>query len=86
MAYGRNGRVISDRKLDHPLDKKLRERIEKIRMTASIDKHNKKSEEKTSKKNKNVNQNFYFSFRVLPVVVLLAFLVLVIKIQYIQNG
>ena len=85
MAYGRNGRVISDRKLDHPLDKKLRERIEKIRMTASIDKHNKKSEEKTSKKNKNVNQNFYFSFRVLPVVVLLAFLVLVIKIPNIYR-
>lgn len=85
MAYGRNGRVISDRKLDHPLDKKLRERIEKIRMTASIDKHNKKSEEKTSKKNKKVNQNFYFSFRVLPVVVLLAFLVLVIKIPNIYR-
>ena len=85
MAYGRNGRVISDRKLDHPLEKKLRERIEKIRMTASIDKYNKKSEEKTSKKNKKVNQNFYFSFRVLPVVVLLAFLVLVIKIPNIYT-
>ena len=85
MAYGRNGRVISDRKLDDPLDKKLRERIEKIRMTAPIDKYIKKSEAKTSKKNKKVNQNFYFSFRVLPVVVLLAFLVLVIKIPNIYR-
>ena len=85
MAYGRNGRVISDRKLDHPLDKKLRERIENIRMTGPIDKYSKKSEEKTSKKNKKVNQNFHFNFRVLPVVVLLAFLVLVIKIPNIYR-
>ncbi len=85
MAYGRNGRVISDRKLDHPLDKKLRERIEKIRMTAPTDKYTKKSEEKTSKKSKKVNQNFHFSFRALPVVVLLAFLLLVIKIPNIYR-
>lgn len=80
MAYGRNGRVISDRKLDHPIDKKLRERIENIRMTAPIDKYSSEGEEKTSKKNKKVNQNFHFNFRVLPAVVLVAFLVLVIKI------
>jgi len=85
MAYGRNGRVISDRKLDHPLDKKLRERIENIRMTGPIDKYSKKSEEKTSKKNKKVNQNFHFNFRLLPVVVLVVFLVLIIKIPNIYR-
>ena len=85
MAYGRNGRVLSDRQLDHPLDNKLRERIEKIRMTALIDKHIKKGEEKTSKKNEKVNQNFHFNFRVLPIVVLVAFLVLVMKIPNIYR-
>ena len=85
MAYGRNGRVISDRKLDHPLDKKLRERIENIRMTGPIDKYSKKSAEKTSKKNKKVNQNFHFNFRLLPVVVLVVFLVLIIKIPNIYR-
>jgi flagellar motility protein MotE (MotC chaperone) len=85
MAYGRNGRVISDRKLDHPLDEKLRERIENIRMTGPIDKYSKKSEEKTSKKNKKVNQNFHFNFRLLPVVVLVVFLVLIIKIPNIYR-
>ena len=85
MAYGRNGRVISNRKLDHPLDKKLRERIEKIRMTVPVDKYSKKSEEKTSTKNKKVNQNFHLNFRVLPALVLLAFLVLVIKIPNIYT-
>ena len=85
MAYGRNGRVLSDRQLDHPLDNKLRERIEKIRMTAPIDKHIKKGEEKTSKKNEKVNQNFHFNFRVLPIVVLVAFLVLVMKIPNIYR-
>ena len=85
MAYGRNGRVISDRKLDHPIDKKLRERIENIRMTAPIDKYSSEGEEKTSKKNKKVNQNFHFNFRVLPAVVLVAFLVLVIKIPNIYT-
>ena len=85
MAYGRNGRVISDRKLDHPLDKKLRERIENIRMTGPIDKYSKKSEEKTSKKNKKVNQNFHFNLRLLPVVVLVVFLVLIIKIPNIYR-
>ena len=80
MTYGRNGRVISDSQVDHPLDKKLRERIEKIRMTAPIDKDSTKGEGKTSKKNEKVNQNFHFNFRVLPVVVLVAPLVLVIKI------
>ena len=53
MAYGRNGRVISDSQVDHPLDKKLRERIEKIRMTAPIDKYSTKVEEKTKKLIKN---------------------------------
>ena len=85
MAYGRNGRVLSDRQLDHPLDNKLRERIEKIRMTALIDKHIKKGEEKTSKKNEKVNQSFHFNFRVLPIVVLVAFLVLVMKIPNIYR-
>ena len=46
MTYGRNGRVISDSQVDHPLDKKLRERIEKIRMTAPVDKYSTKVEEK----------------------------------------
>ena len=59
MTYGRNGRVISDSQADHPLDKKLRERIEKIRMTAPIDKYSTKVEEKTSKKNEKVNQNLF---------------------------
>ena len=81
MAYGRNGRVISDRQLDHPLDQKLRERIEKIRMTAPIDRYSKKN----SKKNEKINQNFHFDFRVLPVVVLMAFLVLLIKIPNIYR-
>ena len=85
MAYGRNGRVISDSQVDHPLDKKLRERIEKIRMTAPIDKYSTKGEEKISKKNEKVNQNFHFNFRVLPVVVLVALLVLVIKIPNIYT-
>ena len=85
MAYGRNGRVISDSQVDHPLDKKLRERIEKIRMTAPIDKYSKKSQEKTLKKKEKVNQNFHFNFRVLPVVVLVALLVLVIKIPNIYT-
>ena len=85
MAYERNGRVKSDSQVDHPVDKKLRERIEKIRMTAPIDKYSKKGEEKTSKKNEKVNQNFQFNFRVLPVVVLVAFLVLVIKIPNIYT-
>ena len=85
MAYGRNGRVISDSQVDHSLDNKLRERIEKIRMTAPIDKYSKKSEEKTLKKKEKVNQNFHFNFRVLPLVVLLAFLILVIKIPNIYT-
>ena len=85
MTYGRNGRVISDSQVDHPLDKKLRERIEKIRMTAPIDKYSTKVEEKTSKKNEKVNQNLHFNFRILPVVVLVALLVLVIKIPNIYT-
>ena len=85
MTYGRNGRVISDSQVDHPLDKKLRERIEKIRMTAPIDKYSTKVEEKTSKKNEKVNQNLHFNFRILPVVVLVALLVLVIKIPNIYR-
>ena len=85
MAYGRNGHVISDSQVDHPLDKKLRERIEKIRMTAPINKYGTKGEEKTSKKNEKVNQNFHFNFRVLPAVVLVALLVLVIKIPNIYR-
>ena len=75
MAYGRNGRVISDSQVDHPLDKKLRERIEKIRMTAPIDKYSTKVEEKTSKKNEKVNQNLYLNFRLLTEVLMLALLV-----------
>ena len=85
MTYGRNGRVISDSQVDHPLDKKLRERIEKIRMTAPIDKYSTKVEEKTSKKNEKVNQHLHFNFRILPVVVLVTLLVLVIKIPNIYT-
>ena len=85
MVYGRNGRVISDRQLDHPLDKGLRERIEKIRMAVPTDKHTKKGEEKKPEKRKQVNQKFHFNFRVLPAVVLMAFLVLVIKIPNIYT-
>ena len=85
MAYGRNGRVKSDSQVDHPVDKKLRERIEKIRMTAPSDSHNKNGEEKTLKRKEKVNQNLHFNFRVLPVVVLVAFLVLVIKIPNIYT-
>ena len=85
MTYGRNGRVISDSQVDNPLDKKLRERIEKISMTAPIDKYSTKVEEKTSKKNEKVNQNLHFNFRILPVVGLVALLVLVIKIPNIYT-
>ena len=80
MAYGRNGRVVSDKKLGPSLDKRFQERIKRIEMIASDDKYKKKGEETTTEKNQKANQKIFNDFRVLPLVVLVASLVLVIKI------
>ena len=80
MAYGRNGRTVSDKKLGPLLGKRFQERVKRIEMSASDDKYKKKGEETTTEKNQKANQKIFNDFRVLPLVVLMASLVLVIKI------
>ena len=76
MTYGRNGRVVSDKKLDSSLDRRFEERVERIGMSAPDDKYKRKDEKTRTEK----KQQLFHDFRVLPLLVLVASLVLVMKI------